>query len=215
MTASRLLFTILYTLIVSRWNTKNKFNLQDQKRIGVKVNERKRKYEEDKKNPAINKAVCNARQRKWVHPFTQRGYIQPTVTGVFKDLTDELRDSKYFKSATKFVSHCLEKLEKGEFDLEENCCRNKYCVTGADPPKKALEVQYTLFDYFIDIRYSLKGRLPQHILLSKAKQLYEEYCILKVEASEEPEKLKITQKWLQKWCKDYHISLKYPTNNFI
>ena len=109
MTASRLLFTILYTLIVSRWNTKDKFNLQDQKRIGVKVNERKRKYEEDKKNPAINKAVCNARQRKWVHPFTQRGYIQPTVTGVFKDLTDELCDSKYFKSATKFVSCCLEK----------------------------------------------------------------------------------------------------------
>ena len=58
---------------------KKKFNLQDQKSIGVKVQERKRKYEQDKKNTAVNKAVWNAKQRKWVYPFTQRGYIQPTV----------------------------------------------------------------------------------------------------------------------------------------
>ena len=77
----------------------------------------------------------------------------------------------------------------------------KYRAMGAAPPppqKKVLEVQYALFDYFIDIRYSLKGRLPQHILLSKVKQLYEEYCILKPEAGEEPERSKITRKWLQK-----------------
>ena len=101
-------------------------------------------------------------------------------------------------------------LEKGEFDLEKNCCKNKYCLVGAGP-KKTLEVRYVLFDYFIDIRYSLKGRLPPHI---KAKQLYEEYCIQKAEADEKPEKSKITRKWLQKWCKDYRISLKYPTKRF-
>ena len=59
-------------------------------------------------------------------------------------------------------------------------------------PKKAFEVRYGLFDHFIYVKYSLKGRLPQHVLLSKAKQLYEEYCVLKAEAGEEPEKLKIT-----------------------
>ena len=103
-------------------------------------------------------------------------------------------------------------LEKGEFDLEEDCCKNKH--RGAGPPKKALEVRYALFDYFIDIKYSLKGRLTQRILLSKAKQSYEGYCVLKAEAGEEPEKLKITRKWLQKWCKDYRISLKYPNKQF-
>ena len=102
--------------------------MQDQKSISVKVQEKKRKYEEDKKNPAINKAAWNAKRRKWVHPFTQRGYIQPTVIEVFKDLTDEPSDSKDFKSATKFISRCLEKLEKGEFDLEEDCCKSKYRV---------------------------------------------------------------------------------------
>ena len=85
---------------------------------------------------------------------------------------------------------------------------------GCWPKKKALEVRYDLFYYFIDTRYSLKGRLPQHILLSKAKQLYEECCVLKGEAAEEPKKLKVTRKWLQKRCKDYRISLKYPNKQF-
>ena len=62
-----------------------RFNLQDQKSIGVKIQERKRKYEEDKKNPTINKAVGNTKRRKWVHPLTQGGYIHPTVREVFKD----------------------------------------------------------------------------------------------------------------------------------
>ena len=136
-----------------------------------------------------------------------------TFREVFKDLIDKPSNSKDFKSATKFVSRCLEKLEKDEFDLEENCCKNKYHVMGAGPDK-TLEVRHALFDYFIEIRYSLKGRLPQHIVLSKGRQLYEEYCILKTDAGKEPDKLKITRKWLQEWCKDYRFSLKYPNKQF-
>ena len=68
-----------------------------------------------------------------------------------------------------------------------------------DLKKNAFEVRYALFDYFIGIRYSLKGRLPQHILLSKSKQRCEEYYVLKAEDGEQPEKLKVTRKWLQPW----------------
>ena len=69
--------------------SKKKFSLYDQKRIALAVQERKRKYEEDKKNPEINKATWNEKRKKWVHPFTQTGYIQPTVRKVFIDLKDE------------------------------------------------------------------------------------------------------------------------------
>ena len=87
---------------------------------------------------------------------------------------------------------------------------NSSIVSWVLAQKKVLKVRYSLFDYFIDMRYSLKGWLPQHIILSIAKQLFEDYCVLKAEAGKEAEKLKITQKWLQKWYKNYHISLKYP-----
>ena len=70
-----------------------------------------------------------------------------------KDLTDEPSDSKDFKSATKFVSHCLEKLQKGEFDLEQNCCQNKYRVMGAGLLKKPLkyDVLYLIILLTLDI----------------------------------------------------------------
>ena len=135
MTESRLLFAILWLFPDEIHKNRKKFNLQDQTSIGAKVQERKRNYDKDKKNAAINKAVWNVKRRKWVHHFTQRSYIQPTVREVSKDLTDEPSDSKDFKSVTKFVSHCLEKLEKGKIDLEENCCKNKYRVMGVGPKK--------------------------------------------------------------------------------
>ena len=105
--------------------------MQDQKSIGVKIQERNRKYEEDKKNPAINK-LCGMRNEE-IFPC----YIQPTVKEVFKDLTGEPNDTKDFKSAAKLISRCLEKLEKSEFDLEENCCKSKYHVIGAGPKKSS------------------------------------------------------------------------------
>ena len=82
---------------------KKKFTLALQHEIGLKVREQKRKSEEDKKNPRINKPIWNAKRKKWVHPFTQKGYMQPTVREIFNDLKDEQRDSADFKSATKFV----------------------------------------------------------------------------------------------------------------
>ena len=138
---------------------KKKFNLLDQQKIAVHLQDRKRKYEADKNDPAINKSVWNEKRRKWVNPFNQTGYIQPSVRELFIDLRNEKCDNVQFKSATKFVVRCLQKLETGEFDIEGNCSSKKFRIMGAGPPKKALEVRSALFDYFIDIRSVLKGYL--------------------------------------------------------
>ena len=84
----------------------------------------------------------------------------------------------------------------------------------AGPKKQVLEVRYPLFDYFFDIRLRLKGHLPQLILLSKAKNLYEEYCELEKHGRDQLKELKITRQWLQNWFKEYRISLKYPNKRF-
>ena len=64
----------------------------------------------------IKKAVWNAERRKWVYPFTQKGFIQPRVREIFFDLKEERCDTADFTSATKFLSRCLKKLDRGEFD---------------------------------------------------------------------------------------------------
>ena len=83
-------------------------------------------------------------------------------------------NSKEFQSATKLVSRCLEKFGKGEFNIEGNASKNKFQLMSASLPKKAIEVRITLFDYFIDVRSTFKGRFPK--LIAKAKEIYSTYC---------------------------------------
>ena len=112
------------------------------------------------------------------------------------------------------MSCYLEKLERGDFALEENCDKNQYRLMGTGPKKRALEVKYDWLDYFVDISSSRKERLPQLILLSKAKQLNEDYCELKRHTRHKPEELKITRQWLQVRCREYRISLKHRNKWF-
>ena len=75
-------------------------------------------------------------------------------------------------------------------------------------PKRAIEVWIALFDYFFDVRSTLKGRFPKFMLIAKAKEIYSTYCELKEKAGEKAEELKFTDKWVNGWCKEYGISLK-------
>ena len=68
------------------------------------------KYEEEKINIELIKAIWNEKRKKWEHSFTQTMYIQTTVTEVFIDLNHETNDTANFKSVTKFEPCCLEKL---------------------------------------------------------------------------------------------------------
>ena len=145
--------------------------------------------------------MWNAKRKKWVYPFTQKGFIQPLVQETFTDLKEERYDTVDFKSATKFVSRCLEKLDRGKFDTEENRRSDRFRVLGAGKPKHVVEVRQVLFSFFIDVRTSLKGRLPRSTLIFKAKQIYNEYCGIKRQGGEVPDQLKFANGWLNEWCK--------------
>ena len=193
---------------------KKKFPLKDQKVIGKLVLERKRKFEADKKKPEINKSVWNEKRKKWVSPFAKTGFIQPSVRVIFPDLAKDKCDAADFKSATKFLSRCMEKYERRDLDAEENDSSKKFRLPGAGARSRAVEVREALFDYFIDIRMSLKGRLPMFMLQAKAIELYERYSELKREAGETPEQLTINKSWVRRWATEKHISLRCPNKRF-
>ena len=141
--------------------------------------------------PLMNKRVWNAKRKKWVDPFSQQGYVQPAVREFFPDLKNATNNDSEFKSAKSFVSRCLTKFENGQFNIEGNDGANRYRLLGAGPPRKAVELRESLFDFFIDIRYSLKGRLSVYLLKLKAEELYATYRQLKQEAREVPEDIVI------------------------
>ena len=95
---------------------------------------------------------------------------------IFVYMKDEVSTSCDYKSCIKFVGRCEELLTTGQFDIEGNNVSNKFRVAGAGAPKKAIDLRKELFQYFIDIRSSLKTRLPKNIFLAKGRSLYTEYC---------------------------------------
>ena len=90
----------------------------------------------------------------------------------------------------------------------------RYSLTDGGPKKRAIEVRYALFNYFIDIRSAFKVRFSQELLLAKAKELYDEYCKMKTEAGEQAEKLKVTCHKVHKWCREFRISLEHLKKQF-
>ena len=45
-----------------------------------------------KKDPKINVAKWKDKKKKWVYPFTQVGYLQPTVRKIFSNLSSDNKD---------------------------------------------------------------------------------------------------------------------------
>ena len=54
-----------------------------------------------------------------------------------------------------------------------------YRIKGASPQVRVLEVRQSLFNNFVDVRCSLKGRFPRKLLISKAHEINKADCDLK------------------------------------
>ena len=179
--------------------------------MGEATNERnKRKLEAEK--PAD---VWNAKKCKWTKPSSQTGYKAMTARELLSDMKKEKCDSPSFKSFVQFVRRYEELLVTGKFKIEGNAVGNKFCVVGADTPRKCSSVRKELFDFFIDMRSSLKTRLPKKIFLAKVESLYPNYCEWKREEGAEPEKLSFSNRWLKDWCKEYQISIEKISKRFF
>ena len=72
---------------------------------------------------------------------------------------------------------------------------------GGGHKSKAPEVREALYSWFVDIRESLKGCLPQHLSKLKANALYEEW--LHDNPKPESEKLKFGNQRIKMWQKEY------------
>ena len=138
-----------------------------------------------------------------------------TARELFSDMKEEKRDSLDFKRCVQFVRRYEEPLVTGKFEIAGNAVGNKFHAVLAGAPRKCPNVRKEFSDIFIDIRSSLKARLPKKIFLAKAESLYRDYCEWKREEGVEPEKLSFSNRWLKDWCKEYQISIKKPNKRFF
>ena len=72
------------------------------------------------------------------------------------------------------------------------------------------EVREAMFQWFIDVGESLKGRLPMKMFYSKCVQVYSECLTQQSEPIPEKEQLKFSKHWIQDLMKEYNVSLRKP-----
>lgn len=70
------------------------------------------------------------------------------------------------------------------------------------------------FYRFVDVRGSLKARLPRKVFKLKCEQLYQIYLKQQNLEPPEEEQIKFSNRWIRGWQEEYRVSLRQPNKRF-
>ena len=132
------------------------------------------------------------------------------VRTFYSDLADIPNDDPLFRRSIKLASHANSDLD----DLRDPSLfpPKRKRATGAGRKAKVPEVRQPLFSRFVDVRETLKGRLPRCLFKLKANQLSEKW--LEQNPVPENERVKFSNCWIKGWENEYGISLRKPNKQF-
>ena len=92
--------------------------------------------------------------------------------------------------------------------------KKKFRESGAGRKSQAVEVRQAAFEWFVDVRGSLKGRLPVTIFRSKCIELYQLWLEQQNEEIHVDNQLRFSKRWIDDWMKEYNVSLLKPNKRF-
>ena len=156
------------------------------------------------------KTKYDSKRKKHVPIMPTTGYVAKAVRTYYSDLADCSNDDPLFDKAIKLASRSYNDIN----NLRDPSARppKKLRASGAGRKTKAPEVREALFSWFVDVRETLKGRLPQRLFKLKAKQLFGIW--LEQNEVEEKDKLKFSNCWIKGWEREYGISLRKPNKRY-
>ena len=71
-----------------------------------------------------------------------------------------------------------------------------------------------MYDWFIDIRSSLKARLTKSMFKAQCKIFYEQWLSQQEKEVPEEKKIVFSNKWIRGWMQEYKLSLRRPNKSF-
>lgn len=188
---------------------RSQYSNEEKLELGKLVEKFKEEYDaEVKKNQGKTKYDAKRKRHVPIKPTT--GYVAKAVRFFYTDLVDTKGDDPEFVKALKLASRSYNELER--LQDPSSCPPKKSRGAGAGRKVKAAEVRVALFNWFVDVRESLKGRLPRRLFKLKAQQLYGEWLIQN--PVPEQEKLKFSNKWIKSWENEYGVSLRKPNKRY-
>ena len=184
---------------------RSKITIAEKLKVARKVREYKVIYDEQvaeaKSNPS-----WDSKRKRWVVGRPREGYLAKAVRKVYADLRDTKNDDPNFENAVKYAKRWYDNLENGT--LAETSNPKKFRAAGAGRKVRAPEAKEALWDWFVDVRTAMKGRIPRKLFKLKAIELYDKW--LEQNPIPEVERLTFSKHWIQDWDKDYGVSLRKP-----
>ena len=107
------------------------------------------------------KTKFNAKRKIHVAIKPSTGFIAKAVRHFYSDLANASNDDPDFERATKLASRCYNDLER--LRDPSSSPPKKSRGTGVGRKVKVQEVRVALFNWFVHVRESLKGRLPRRL----------------------------------------------------
>ena len=116
------------------------------------------------------------------------GYVARAVREFYSDLKDVKHDNPTLTKALKLGKRCLNQVEADKDAVTAPPSKSKYRQTGG----RKLTIPYVsqvLFEWFVDIRGTLKARLPRKMFTTQCKFFYEQWLAQQLDEVPEDEKI--------------------------
>ena len=128
------------------------------------------------------------------------GFKSLAVRRLFKAAEDLKSNNKEFNTMLQFAKRCYKNYKDNKY-AGTKVTKGTYRLQGGGRKCKNMPVRLALFHWFIDVRTSLKGRLPIRLLVGKAKELCEQHTGSLNDFS-------CSRQWIKGWCKEFNVSVK-------
>lgn len=192
---------------------KEKYSLYEKEELGKLCRKYKEDYDEKVQRHG-NHATYNAKRKKHTTPLPQEGYIARAVREYYSDLKDLKHDNPVLVKAIKLGKRCYERQSQDAVEVSAPPAKSKFRQPGGGRKSVAPEVRGALYDWFIDIRGSLKARLPRSLLKAQAQFFYDEWLSQQPDEVKRQPKLIFSNKWIKGWMSEFNVSLRKPNKRF-
>ena len=191
---------------------KEKYSLTEIRDLGELVEKYNKEY--DKEVKALQGKTCyDYKGKKHLPIKPKQGFLATAVREFYSDLANVKDNNNNPSKALKFAKTCHEKYLNDEF-VDEEPSKKRFRDSRGERKCKAPEVREAMFEWFINVRGVLKGRLPIKIFRSKCQQVYGEWLKQQPKPAPEQDQLKFSKHWIQDWMKEYNVSLRKPNKKY-
>lgn len=194
---------------------RGKYSMEEKEALGKLCKQYKNEF--DAKSTELSKKVINYndKMKKHTKPVPREGYIARAVRDFYPDLRNVKHDDPNLQAAVKLGKRCHEQLSNSESICEINVQpSSKYRKPGAGRKTTIPDVREALFSWFIDIRSTLKARLPRKMFKTQCRVFYEQWLAQQPEEIPVEKRIVFSNRWIKNWMKEYGVSLRHPNKRF-